>query len=323
MTAAIYPVSALQVGIGKEASFGSAVSPAYSIPLLNGNPDDVHVVLPDIGWRTAPADSFGHVPGPLSSTVQLGGNVHADTIGYPFAGLLGDVTASGTNPTTSTIALLNSGTLLPPSYTVSTFDPVQSLRWPGCYFTQLTMTASAAAALTWSASMVGLNAVTTSTPSTNFTTVGLMPAWVGVVKIGGTQVPAVLSSDLTITRTLTPKRNVDGSQAPYLFVAGVVSVTGKLVILLESDALRAQYVSGAQTTMEATYAQGAGATAQQVKWHCSDVILTNVDRGYTGKYMQLAIDWKADANSTDVGASGGLSPIQIVLKNQVTTGHYA
>jgi len=324
VTAPIYPVSAVQVGIGKETTFGTGVSPSYSIPVIGPNPDDTHGVIPDTGWRTSPGDSFGHAQGPLGSTVALGGNVHADTIGFPLAGLLGDVVASGSGPVTTTMALLNSGTLQPPSYTISTFDPVQSLRWPGSVFTTCTLTASASNALTWSAQTVGLNAVTTTTPSTNYTSVGLMPAWVGSPKIGGSPVTGVLSSSVTITRVVTPLRNVDGSQQPYMYLRGVVSVTGTWVLLLESDALRAAYTAGSQTSMEATYAQGAGASAQQVKWRCSDVILTNVDRGYQGnKYMLMTVDWKADANSTDVGASGGLSPIQIVLKNQVTSGTYA
>jgi hypothetical protein len=39
-------------------------------------------------------------------------------------------------------------------------------------------------------------------------------------------------------------------------------------------------------------------------------------------YVELPISFKAVANSTDVGASGGYSPIKVTLQNAITSGTY-
>jgi hypothetical protein len=324
MTAPVYPAAHLYAGIAKEATYGVPVVPAYTVPVLSMGAVDTHTPLADQAWRALPVDAFGHVPGPLEGAVTLGGNAHPDTIGYPIAGVLGDVASAGAAPTTWTAALLTTGTQQPPSYTITTVDPIGALAWPGAKFTSLALSATAAGTLQWAASASSLDAVSVATPAAAPTAIGMLAAWRGTVQLGGVQVYA-LASSLTITRAVAAKRTVDGTRQPYLQRAGTISVAGQLQLLLPSaDTYRGLYAAGTSTSIDLNYAQGAGAAAVQVRAHCSQVTLTDVHRDYaSGKYLQLSVSFVADANTTDAGASGGQSPVKVTLQNAVPAGTYA
>lgn len=324
MSAPIYPVAGVTIGIAKEPSYGAATAPAFFLPWANLNPDDVHGLLPDVGWRSVPVDSVGHSPGPLAGVISVGGNAHADTIGFPIAGVLGDVVSAGSNPTTHTIALLTSGTQQPPSYSFTITDPVQPLVRPGGKFSSLNMGFTADGLLTWSADAQTLAASPASAAASSFGTVRAMAGWTAAVKLGGTTVTNCLSASLSIARTITAKRNPDGTQAPYLQRSEGITVSGQASLIMAVDTYRAAFQAGTQTNIDVSLSAGSGATATQIAYHCSDIVFTDADEDLSsGPYMVLNLSWKADANASDVGASGGLSPIKFTLKNQVASGTYA
>jgi hypothetical protein len=322
VTAPAFPVQHVTVGIAKEPSFGTVTAPAYFIPALAPTATDIHNPVPDVGWRGPAADGFGHVPGILEGDLALGGNVHADTIGYALAGILGDAVAAGSGPTTWTIAVNNTLTE-EPSYTVTITDPVNSRQWAGAKFAALVLSSTAAGALTWTSKLTSLPSVIGTAPATSYTGVGILAGWRLAAQIGGAAVASVLSSTVTITRATVPKRNTDGSRSPYLIHSGICSVAGTLQLIMQTDTYRALYVAGTSTSIDLNYAQGAGAGATQTRIHCSDVTLTKVAPDYaTGAFQQVKVDWKADYNTTDVGASGGWSPVKVTLQNAVGTGVY-
>jgi hypothetical protein len=92
------PVEASFCGIGLEpvGAYGTPVLPANYIPAKTLTPLDKLILLTDEGWRGAPVKTYGHTPGPLYAEYEIGGDVYADIIGYPVAGVLGDVVYSGT-----------------------------------------------------------------------------------------------------------------------------------------------------------------------------------------------------------------------------------
>jgi hypothetical protein len=316
VTTPAYPIQHVTAGIAKEPLFGAATAPAYFIPVIGPAAADVHNPVPDLGWRGPAADSFGHTPGILEGELTLGGNVHADTIGYPLAGILGDAT------TTWTIAVNNTLTE-EPSYTVTISDPINSRRWAGAKFASVALSSTADGALKWTSKLVSLPSVIATAPAPAYTAVGILAGWRLAAQIGGAALTSVLSSTVTITRTVVPKRNTDGTQAPYLIHSGACSVAGSLQLILQTDTYRALYVAGTSTSIDLNYAQGAGAAATQTRIHCSDVTLTKVAPDYAaGAFQQVKIDWKADYNTTDIGATGGWSPVKVTLKNAVGSGVY-
>jgi hypothetical protein len=318
-----YPSGLVVVGIAKEPAYGTATVPAMYLPVAAPGPADVHTPIPDTGWRSSAVDSYGHQPGPLEGAVALGGPVFADTIGFALAGVLGDVVSAGSNPTTHTMASLNSGEQQPPSYTITTSDPVGALAWAGSKFASVTISATADGVLTWAGQMHSQAAAAAATPAAAYTALSQFAGWRGVVQLGGSTEARVESLDVTLSRAVTAKRNVDGARAPWLQRSGPVSVAGQMTIIMANDTYRQQYVNGTVTSVDINYQQGAGAGAQQLRLHCSTATFTNVVRAYDSSWIELTVAWTADANTTDAGASGGQSPVKATLKNLVASGVYA
>lgn len=318
-----YPSVLLQCGIGKESTFGTAVAPSVFWPLSSIVPTDRAAPLPDASWRASPSTSAGHTLGPLDSLVTMIGPVYVDSIGFPLAGLLGDVAFASGSPNTWTMSVLNTGTTQPPSYTVTSSDPVGALRWPGCKFASLTFNLDAGSLATFTATAQGLTAVPVSpyagTPGS------LLPfaGWRGVVTLGGSIDTQVVSCVVTVSRAVDPKRNTNGTQAPWLQRSAGLTVTGTATVVMSSDAYRAALAAGTTTSVDVTIAQGAGAGLQSIKLHSSLATYTAAARTYGAQYVEVGLTWIADANTTDAGASGGISPIKATLRNTVGSGTYA
>lgn len=318
-----YPSGLVVVGIAKEPAYGTATAPVMYLPVTPPAPTDIHTPIPDVAWRSSAVDSYGHQPGPLEGAVQLGGPVFADTIGFALAGVLGDVASAGSNPTTHTMASLNTGEQQPPSYTITTSDPVGALAWAGSKFASVTLSADADGVLSWAGQVHCQPAAAAATPAAAPTGASQFAGWRGVVQLGGVTDARVESLDVTLQRPVTAKRNVDGTRTPWLQRSGPLQITGQMTIVIANDTYRQQYVNGTVTAVDINYQQGAGAGLQQVRLHCSTVVFTNVARTYGNSWIEYAIAFTADANTTDIGASGGQSPVKATLKNLVAAGVYA
>jgi hypothetical protein len=249
--------------------------------------------------------------------------VYADTIGYGLAGILGDVAFSAGSPNTWTMALLNSGTQQPPSYAVTVNDPVGQLVYAGCKFTSAQLTLDPAGYLTWQGKLAGLVAASGAASMPAPSSERPFPAWSGTVTIAGSSETRLLSADVALVRPVVAKRNVTGAQSPYLQRSDVLSVTGRLQLALASDTYRQDYVAGTAIALDLSFSTGAGAGLRQLVVHCSKAYLTGAPRDYGKKWIELGATFKADHNVTDIGASGGYSPVKITLKNAVGSGSYA
>lgn len=323
MTTPAYASSNVTAGIGKESTYGTGVSPTYYLPWKTLDVMDIASIDNDAAWRGAPGDGWGFVPGATSSTLKLGDHVYPDLIGFPLAGLLGDVVAAGSGPTTWTMGVLNTGTQQPASYTLTTSDGVNSRRWAGMKFATLTLTSTPTGSLTWTADAVSLLSTTTTAPSVSYTTTKIQPGWIGAITIGGSLAPTVIDCTVKITRAVTPKRNNNGAQAPYLQRSGVCAVSGTMTLVMTTDTYRSQYVAGTTSSLKMNWAQGAGASATQIQINCSRIAWQQVTPVYSSaQYQEVRLDWQARYNTTDVGASGGTGPCLVTLKNAVTSGVY-
>jgi hypothetical protein len=115
---------------------------------------------------------------------------------------------------------------------------------------------------------------------------------------------------------------VDGSQNPFLLWSGPVSVSGKLTMVMEDDTQLVNYLTNVQPSLDLAWNQGAGASGVTIQLHMTNVVYQSAEIGRGKDYVELSISFNAKANSTDVGASGGYSPIKVTLKNAIATGTY-
>jgi hypothetical protein len=318
------------LGIAKEATRGTAVAPTDFIPVMKDALKPVDIVDPlyDTGLRGSNALNYNYIPGRTRSTVDFGGAVFADTVGYAIAGVLGSVATTGASaPFTHTISLFNSLTsnvdVQPISYTLTDFYAVDVRSYPGCQFSDFSLKFNADGMLEYDAKSTGFQSELVADPTPTFSTVLPTPVWRGTVSIGGSTVSTAMSGNIDMTRPATPIYGISNTQDPYQVFLGPLEVTGKITFVMEDDSQLLNFLNNSQPALVFNWAYGAGASAVQIQATLTKGAYTTgvIERGED--FVQVTVDINAQANTTDDGASGGFSPIKWVLQNAKASGTYA
>jgi hypothetical protein len=317
------PSALTTVGIAKETVAGTPVAATAFIPSGAPTPKDEVKLIVDKGLRGSMVDDYGETPTVRHSTFDFGGDVFPDVIGWLLTGVLGDITTTGASaPFTHNISVLNTGNGQPPSYTLTDNYAVNTRQYPGAMFSDLDIKFSGDGLLTYTAKAVAYGSMTTTAPTASYTSAPAVPAYVGTISIGGSGALSVMDGDISIKRPVTVIDTVDGSQNPYALWAGPVSVSGKLTLVMEDETQLTNYLTGVNPALDMTWTQGAAATLTTVQLHMSNVVYQSAEIGRGKDYVELAVSFNAKANATDVGASGGFSPIKATIKNAITSGTY-
>lgn len=317
------PTNLTTVGIAKEATPGTPVAATAFVASSAPTPKDVVKLVQDKGLRGSMVEDYGETPTVRHSTFDFGGDVFPDIIGWILTGVLGDLTTTGASaPFTHAISVLNSGDGQPPSYTLTDNYVVNTRQYPGAKFTDLDIKFSGDGLVTYSAKAMAYGSVTTSAPTASYTAVPAVAAYTGAVTIGGSAALAVMDGDISIKRPVAVVDTVDGSQNPYLLWSGPVSVSGKLTLVMEDETHLTNYLTGVNPALDIVWTQGAGAALTSVQLHMTSVVYQSAEIGRGKDFVEISVSFNAKANATDVGASGGYSPIKATLKNAVAAGVY-
>jgi hypothetical protein len=323
------PVALGFIGVAKESTPGTAVAATNYIPMTKFDPYDNQRWLDDLGWRGSMATEYGEIQGVVATENDLGGDVFADSVGWLVAGILGDVTTTGASaPFTHAISLKNSGDGQPTSYTYTDFygrtDSNPARQYPASKVLSFTLKGTADGLLTWEAKTNGFASAVAAKPTAAFTAVTASPAYECVASIGGSASAIVEDFEIDLVRQGGPIFNVDGDKTPYEIFAGKIGVAGKLTTIMETDLELNRFVgaTAGTTALDFNAQHGASSTLVQVLAHMSQAQYT-VAKIVRGKeYVTVEIDYKAVANTTDAGASGGLSPCKITLQNALAASTY-
>lgn len=319
-----FPTYLSFLGIAKETVVGTAVAATNFIPVTSLKPVDNQQYLVDKGIRGSYGEEFGEILGNYHTTYDYDGDVFPDVIGFPLAGLLGDVVTTGASaPFTHVMSLLNSGAGQPPTYTITDYDTLQTRQFPGFAYSDLSMKFNADGLLTAQAkgtAFPALNGI--AKPTTSFTALQPVAGWTGVTQIGGATVDTVMEGDISIKRKLTIIDTVDNNPAPRNIFVGPLMVDGKMTIVAKDISALTAYLTNTQPSLDLNYTSGAGAALTQLKLHVSKAAYTVATQERGKDFMTHVVTFKAVLNSTDAGASGGLSPIKATLQNALPTGTY-
>lgn len=318
------------LGIAKEATKGTIVAPTDFIPVAKDSlkPVDVVDALYDTGLRGSNIMNYNYIQGRTRSTVDYGGAVFADTIGYALAGLLGSVATTGSSaPYTHTISLKNSLTSgaddQPISYTLTDFYAAGVRSYPGCQFSDFSLKFNADGMLEYDTKTTGWASSTVSDPTPTFSTVLPTPVWRGTVTIAGTQVTNSMTGNIDMTRAVTPVYGISNTQNPYNIFLGPLEVTGKITFIMENDTELTRFLNNTQPSIVLNWAYGSGSTAVQIQATITKGAYTAavIERGED--FVQVSIDLNGQGNTTDAGSTGGFSAIKWVLQNAKASGTYA
>lgn len=311
------------LGIAKETTFGTAVPATAFIPVTTITPKDNLTLIEDKGMRGAMVTTYGHVPGPLSGTMDIAGDVFPDTIGYLLAAILGDLTETGSAaPYSHAFSVLNSGNGQPHSYTLNDNYVAGNRQYAGAKFAELDLKYGPDGFITYTAKATTLGSASATVPTQSFTGAPPLAGWQSVVSIGGTPAAGVMDAEVNIKRSVTVVKAVDGTQGPYQLWSGPISVDGKLTLVMENDTQLTNYLTGVGPAIDLNYTAGTGATAVGLDVHMSKPVYSGADISRGKDYIELAVSFTADANTTDIGASAGYSPIKVTLTNAIATGVY-
>lgn len=97
-----FPASKQFFGVGKEATPGTVVPSATTVPIAKGEPDDKPTFVTDTAFRGSMATDYNEIKVTQLADFALNGPVFLDAVGHLLLNILGDYVATGSTPTNST-----------------------------------------------------------------------------------------------------------------------------------------------------------------------------------------------------------------------------
>ncbi len=237
--------------------------------------------------------------------------------------VLGEEAVTGSvAPYSHSVTYYNGGNFQPPSYTLVDEYAAQCRAIPGFVFDEVTFTFTINGMFTYTAKGQGWGSSEVSPPTRAFSDLAPQAAWILAVTLAGGPSLLVEDGTLTIKRNVAPIYTGGDTQNPLTIWGGNGMVEGKLMLIMEDDAELVRYLNNTTTTLVLDFAQGSGATAEQVRFTMTKVQYMTGTPNRDKDFVRLEVNFKAMANVTDIGASGGYSPIKVLLKNAVAAGVY-
>jgi hypothetical protein len=193
----------------------------------------------------------------------------------------------------------------------------------GC-LSQLTLTGSAQGIFMHSANMTSFAyAQPSAAPTASVSSVRATPNWRSTVGINGTvsgsPVNDLAEWEFTLSRVVEPLPTTDGTQSPYTIARGKFTATAKLTYQPSVDLTALTYMlNNTQPQLQIVYSNGLSGISNitytiNVNLGAYDVANINESSALFG----YDVTAKLIANTTNVGWSGGYSPLSVSVVNAV------
>lgn len=332
----VYPSAKQFVGLAKETTPGTAVAPTFTFLVEKFEAEDKPTWLVDKSLRGSMADEYGAQQGVTIAEWSASGPWYGDACGYLLANILGEVATTGASaPYSHAFTLLNSGTGQPGTLTWTDWQgptaTSHARTYAGACLSELTLKGSPESTfVTFEAKgLAWVSAAAAAEPTSSPSTDAPVAAWrtaigLGGPASGGTLVKTVGDWSVTITRALKPVYTSQSSQNPYTIQRGALGVTGSFMVAVPADETFYNYMIQNTQPVSQILVDNGGATAAsrklQIDVNSTSFRTAKINRGAE----QVAYDttWTGEANTTNVGASGGEGPATITLTNATAAGTY-
>lgn len=312
------------VGVGKEVTPGTGVVPTQYIPVTDDTDanDDI-TYLADKGMRGSMVKSYGVVPGFKHGEFKVKANVDLATIGFSLASLLGDVATTGVGPYTHTFAVKNNTDGQPPSYSFTDFNGVEPRRYPFSRATEVSFKFTADGLFEYESKWKSFASTIVAEPTPSYSTYVPFANYAAVVEIATVPSLIVQDGEISIKRSVDLLTTLNaGDSNPYRLFSGAVEVEGKMTVVAETNAELLRYLNNTQPSLKLLW-DVAGAPTDSLQLFMTKAAYTAVEAKRGKEWVQYEIKFSGLANTTDVGASGGYSPIKATLINTLASGTYA
>jgi hypothetical protein len=234
-------------------------------------------------------------------------------------------------PFVHVFSLLNGiGNAQPATHTLSDLNFIGSTvgaRWyPFSCFSEVTFTGNAEQLFTWAGKAMGYaNSTATASATIAVSTVPTQPSWRSSVGLGGTVVGAQVYNvgewEFTLTRVIEPFFTADAAQNPYIIGRGKFSTTGKMNFAPTISELPLyEMLQNTQPQVQIIQDNGlTGANLLRVQFDMQACAFDSAVIDPSKALFGYNDNFQAIANTTNVGASAGFSPIAITVTNAVPT----
>lgn len=227
-------------------------------------------------------------------------------------------------PYTHTFSILNSGNAQPPTHTLT-------------YHNALAAGTQARQYGFWCSSSMDLKMTSTElfqhdtkgscligtipgvAPTNTQSGIKAEPDWrftvgIGGPATGGTQVINVTEATLNMARKLKPQFGLAGQQGPITIPRIGISATGKLAFMAQDESPLLAYLANTQQQLQLAMTDGVNSftiNSQIAAYEKATITPSDI--------LTYSVPFRFINNSTNAGASGGTSPMNIVLVNSVPT----
>jgi hypothetical protein len=168
-----------------------------------------------------------------------------------------------------------------------------------------------------------LGVIAASAPTNTQGTAVAVADWAFKVGIGGpasggTLVNTVEDATVNLARMLKPKFTLQGGQAPWVIARLGLSVTGKLSFVAQDESPLTTLLNNTQQPLQIAMTQGSGSSLLACTFNFNlaayeSAPITAPDvLGYDVSFRGLM-------NTTNAGASGGMSPGNVVIQNAIAS----
>lgn len=332
-----FPSAKQFIGVAKETTPGTPVAMTATLPVEKFDPEDKITGLMNTALYGSMAAEYAYIPGVKHSEFSFSGPAFMDGMGYWLNNILGDLTTTGASaPFSHAFSLLNSGGGQPGTLTITDWQGLPATnfarQFTGACLSELTIKGNAESELiTYDAKGMGWGSnIAAAAPTAAATSALPLASWRTLLGLGGPASGGTLDStigswEIKISRKLKPIYTGQNSQNPYIIQRGEVSVSGKLDFAApaaETNALLL-YLNNTQPIFQWVIDNGltlGNALGMTVDVQASAFDTSKIDRG--SEAVGYSATFKAIANSTNAGASGGLSPCKITLRNAIASGTY-
>jgi hypothetical protein len=168
-----------------------------------------------------------------------------------------------------------------------------------------------------------LGVIAGSAPTNTQTGLPAVPDWefkcgIGGPASGGTLVNSIEDAQVSIARGLKPKFTLQGAQSPFVIARLGLGITGKLTFMAQDESPLLALLANTQQQLQLAMTQGAGASLISCTFNFN---LAAYEAATIAAPDVLCYDvnFRALANSTNAGASGGLSPGNVVIQNAIAS----
>lgn len=298
------------VGLGKEATFGTAVTPTYYPPFKDVKPEDVIDYIKDQGTRGALAATYNVISGIQHSTMDITTDAYPDILGLFLMAIMGSDTVTGASSPYSH-ALKLARTSQPPSLTHSYYDGTSIRQFAGHMVEEVGLKWASNATLEVDVKSQGkVSAIYGSSLTPTPTSTTPFAGWQFTATVGGTANLNLVGFDISLKRKLYVQHAANDSTNPTAIVAGGLEVTGKATFDKADDTELNAFLNNTQPSFVLQGTQPTtnfGLTLNMNK--CAFL----KDPISAKEVVQGDVDFEAIDNSTNGG------PIAITLINGVSS----